>query len=390
MTKPAKRVAVMLDLGVGFQRHTKVFSGILPYARSRGWSVIIDEYADDTLTGCTRGRLPYDGVIARATTKLAEQAHRLKLPVVNVWHNSPARQRLPGVFPDHQTCGRLRAEHLLLRGLKHFGALTGRAIGHQLNLQGFTATIHEAGFECATAYVSHTPSSTLQAWRQAESTIGRWIDDFELPIGVYVGEDEVARVVAQSCLNRGLRIPEEVAIVAGTNEALICEGPAPSLTSMELGLKRIGHEASVLLGNLMEGEPVPTKPLLLPPVGLIVRESTDFYAVDDETVGAALRFIADQSHRPIGPDQVAEALGISARTLQYRFKQCLGRAVGTEIRRVRLERAKRELTQNDRPLSDIARDVGFGTRIRMYQVFVRELAMTPSDYRKRHRHAELN
>ena len=385
MTEPAKRVAVMLDLGVGFQRHTKVFSGILPYARKQGWSVIIDEYADDTLTRCKRGHLPYDGIIARATTKLADQALRLKLPVVNVWHNSPAQHRLPGVFPDYLMCGRLRAEHLLLRGLRHFGALAGKAIGHLLNLKGFTDTIRDAGFECATAYVSHTPSSSLRTWRQAERTIGQWIDDFELPIGVYVGEDEVARVVAQSCLNRGLRIPEDVAIVAGTNEALICEGPSPSLTSMELGLDRLGHEAAMLLGRLMDGDPAPTKPLTLPPIGLIVRESTDFYAVEDELVDAALRFIAAQSHRPIGPDQVAEALDTSPRTLQYRFKECLGRAVATEIRRVRLERAKRELTQSQRSLADIARDVGFGTRIRMYQVFVRELDTTPSEYRKQHR-----
>lgn len=42
--------------------------------------------------------------------------------------------------------------------------------------------------------------------------------------------------------------------------------------------------------------------LLLPPQCLIIRESTDFYAVDDELVTQALRYIAANSHRDINVD----------------------------------------------------------------------------------------
>ena len=213
------------------------------------------------------------------------------------------------------------------------------------------------------------------------------MDQFEMPIGVYVGEDEVARLVAQTCLNRGLRIPEDVAIVAGTNEVLICEGLSPTLTSMELGLKRIGHEASTMLDRLMTGDPTPTKPLLLPPIGLVVRESTDFFAVADDMVAAALRFIADQSHRPIGPEDVARAVKGKLRTMQIRFKRSLGRAIASEIRRVRLERAKRELVYGENAIAEIARAAGFGSPIAMYQVFKRELGLSPIEYRRQARTA---
>ena len=47
-----------------------------------------------------------------------------------------------------------------------------------------------------------------------------------------------------------------------------------------------------------------------------------------------------------------------------------------------IERAKRELTQSNRSLGQIARDVGFGEAMRMYEVFRRELGVTPSQYRK--------
>jgi AraC-like DNA-binding protein len=49
---------------------------------------------------------------------------------------------------------------------------------------------------------------------------------------------------------------------------------------------------------------------------------------------------------------------------------------------VRIERAKRELTQTDQSIATIARNVGFGESMRMYEVFRRELDVTPSEYRK--------
>ena len=119
-----------------------------------------------------------------------------------------------------------------------------------------------------------------------------------------------------------------------------------------------------------------------PPCGLVVRESTDFFAVEDPLVAAALQFIATHSHQRIGPDEVARAVKAETRTLQNRFGRVLQRPFATEIRRVRLERAKRELTQGRRRLADIARETGFGRAMRMYQVFCRELGVTPGQYRR--------
>jgi LacI family transcriptional regulator len=122
--------------------------------------------------------------------------------------------------------------------------------------------------------------------------------------------------------------------------------------------------------------------VLLPPQGLIVRESTDFYAVDDELVTQALRFIAANSHRDINVDNVAKSLGIHPRTLQRRFREVVDWPIVEEIRRVRIERAKRELTQSRRSVKQIAQAVGFGDGMRMYEIFRREVGLTPTEYRK--------
>lgn len=379
----ARRVAVMLDLQWPYKRHADIFAGTQQYAESQNWQTIIDEFAHDALP-TRRGRsIPYDGVIARATLPLARRAAKLGIPVVNVWASSPARNLVPGVFPDSTVVGRLCAEHLLSRGFRSFATLTSpRNIAHRQELREFSQLIDEAGFPCNTGLVTQNPWRNLAHWRETERSIERWIAGWEPPIGVYVGQEGIGRMVAQACQRRGWRVPADVAIIAGQNEETLCEHPRPSLTSVEMGFERIGYEAAQLLERLMDGESPPADPVLLPPEGLIVRDSTDFFAVDDELVAAALRYISANSHRRIGPDNVARFVNAETRTLQNRFKKFLGRPIATEIRRVRTERAKRELVQSRRPLSAIARDVGFGKAMRMYEVFRRELGVSPSEYRK--------
>ncbi len=383
MGRKSRRVAIMLELDWPYKRHAGVFAGTQRYAEEQGWESIVDEYAYDTLPSRRTKSMPYDGIVARATKTLAERAARIKLPVVNVWLSSPVQTMLPSVFPDYQTAGRLRAEHLLSRGLRNFATLGCRGdYAHDLETAEFRAVVEQAGFPCTMAIVSLDYAKTLMHWRNTEQSIAEWMDGWELPIGVYVGGDSIGRIVVQKCRERGWRVPEDVAVIAGRNEETLCEHPRPSLTSVEMGYERVGYEAAKLLHQLMDGKKPPSQRILLPPQGLVVRESTDFFAVEDGLVAAALEFISKNSHRRIGQDDVSRAVNAETRTLQLRFRKVLDRPIATEIRRVRIERARRELTQSNRSLAEIARDVGFGEAMRMYEVFRRELDTTPSDYRK--------
>ena len=381
---PKRHVAIMLELEWSYKRHASIFAGTQQYAQEQGWESIIDEFADDTIAKGGAQAPAYDGVIARATRKLALRSARLKVPVVNVWFSSPACNVLPGVFPDFAAIGRLRAEHLLARGFRRFAALTAENDRAQdMETKAFTAVLDKFGYPCALVKVPLAGTASVKNWRKTESTIAAWMNAWQLPIGVYVGAESHGRMVTQMCRNRGWRVPEDVAIVAGWNEVTFCEHLRPTLTSVEVGFERIGYEAARLLHHLMNrSKPPKKKHVLLPPQGLVARESTDFFAVDHPVVRGALEFIAANSHRPIATDDVARAVATGSRTLERCFRKYLNRPIAAEIRRVRIERAKRELAQSDRRLVDIARDVGFGVEQRMYQVFRRELGVTPKQYRR--------
>jgi LacI family transcriptional regulator len=98
-----------------------------------------------------------------------------------------------------------------------------------------------------------------------------------------------------------------------------------------------------------------------------------------------LRFIAANSHLDINVEDVARPLNMHSRTLQRRFREVVDWPFADEIRRVRIERAKRELTETQRSLSEIARTVGFKERMRLCDIFRRELGVTPSEYRQQRR-----
>ena len=377
-----RRVAIMLEIEWPYKHHASTFAGIQQYAQESGyWDCIVDEYCQYTIPRSKSTSPVYDGVIARVVRQLSTRATRANVPLVNVWFSSPVRDT-PAVFPDFKKIGHIYFEHLLERGFQHFGCLlTDAARGQSLIAKTISDLAEQQGCICNAAYLDPTPERSRKLWLETIRIIENWIDKWKLPLGVYIGNEAVARQVVQICHSRNLKIPEQVAIVTGYNNELVCEYPQPSLTSIEVGFERIGYEAAKLLDRMMDGEAAPSEPIIIPPLSIIPRESTDFHAVNDEITQRALRYISENCHLSISTDQIAKAAYTTRRTLQNRFNKYLGRPVATEVRRLRLERAKRLLSQSDLPVYSIAAKSGFGDTKRMNQVFRRELNMTPGQYR---------
>jgi LacI family transcriptional regulator len=199
---------------------------------------------------------------------------------------------------------------------------------------------------------------------------------------------------------RGWQIPRDMAIVSCLNEAALCEKPRPALTSVEIGYERIGYEAARLLDELMteaaHAKPKraaaprargakpsgPPRHVILQPVGVVVRESTDFFGSDDEFVTKAQAYIAQHCHGHLEVRDVAAHLDVSTKTLQTRFASVLKHTVADEIRRIRLEKVKRELVSGRRPIKEIAARAGFTSSALLSAVFRRELGICPRQYRK--------
>ncbi len=378
-----RRVAVAIGIGMGLRHHVDIYAGIHRFVREhRGWEYELDPFASGGPHGAAGG---YDGIIARATPPIAARAARAGLPLVNVWSGSPLAASLPTVRADYAATGRITAEHFLARGFRRL-AFQGirRNPGSQAALAAFREAAEQAGASCTAIAISPTCDETSRGWDRYLAQVDAWIADWQPPLGVFVTQDAFCRFLANACRRNRLRVPEDVALIGCGNDPLICGEPEPSLSSVDVGFERIGYEAAALLERLMDGGRTPADPLLLPPKGLVLRRSTDLWLVENESVAAALKFIAEHSHERISVTDVADHACAAVRSLERHFRGTLGRTIKDEITRLRMERAKRMLVESDEPVKFIARACGFSGATYFHEAFFKAEGTTPRQYRLRH------
>jgi LacI family transcriptional regulator len=104
--------------------------------------------------------------------------------------------------------------------------------------------------------------------------------------------------------------------------------------------------------------------------------------MDDPIVFKAMQAIWNHSYRDFRVEDIVRQLPVTRRTLERKFMQALGRSIGAEITRCRMERARHLLESTSLPVKHIALAVGFSNTDWMRKVFLRELGVSPSRYRQ--------
>lgn len=385
-----KRIGVMMQLDRPFKRHVSVYSGILDYARKHpDWRLVVDEWADRSLPAKPRQPVPYDGIVGRIGTLGAERARRLDVPAVNVWYSTPA-EGLPCAVPDYDASGRLVAEHLIGRGFRYLAALIqSHDKGTARQAAAIEAIAKRDGVATWLGATTVDEPETYEQWQRGLRNIGRLMADWKVPLGLLIGDPASARVMIELCRERGWHVPEQIAIVCSHNDELHCERPEPSLTAVDFPYEQIGYEAARMLDALIDAKRQGVSPfadpktILLPPVGVVSRHSTDFFAANDPLVAQALHHIAANLHKPLSVTSVAKAVGVPRRTLDGWFANAVGATVALEIMRLRIERVKRELLAGKDSIEAIAHRTGFASTRTLNDQFKRVTGMSPSEFRER-------
>jgi LacI family transcriptional regulator len=312
----------------------------------------------------------------------------LGIPVVS-FANIDSTLPLPMVGVDDVAVGRMAAEHLLDRGFRHF-AFVGCPLFDYSNQRqsGFDQVLKEAAFPCQ-LFHDPTPPNAASVWAwMPDPTIQQWLMALPRPIGIFAANDAIGLRVSELCRQLGLRIPEDIALLGVDDDDLFCALAHPQLSSIKTPLERIGYEAARLLDGLVNGnaaEKPGGQPILLPPVGVVTRRSTDILAIDDADLAAAIRLIQDNAHRPVGIRQLMRQVPLSRRSLERKFQAALRRSPLEELIRVRLQRAKDLLSGTDLPIWAVAEQSGFGAHKRLSMMFHKKVGLTPRAYRRQYR-----
>jgi LacI family transcriptional regulator len=374
-------VLVLGDLRAAVPTTVQPFAGIDRFVRERGlaWDLIVEPRAPSS-SQQTSG---FDAIIGRLTAPAAALAKRYRLPIVNTWTSSPVRG-VPAVLADHEAAGRMAAEFLFERGLRRLVYVGANLRFSQLLAKGMRERAGKLRAEYADTRENWWFDRDAASFDRFMKRICRLVASLRPPSGLVAFDDFTARYVVRACADHGLAVPGDVFVLGLTNNVIACLHPPPALSSVDLNLELVGYRAAELLADLLAGAPWPQQPILVPPLGVVPRQSTDHYVSGDHAVSQALRFISAHYAGPLRVSQIARHVSTSERTLQRRFTTAVGHPLVREILLQRIRRAKQLLVDTDRLVKQIARECGFPDSQRFCRTFQRFEGISPLAYRRRY------
>jgi LacI family transcriptional regulator len=376
-----RRVRIEIDLQSSLEQD--ILSGVVRYTRTEAdWIFSVKGWREPWAVNSGDRFAQIDGLIAEELSEeIIEDIVRRGIPAVTV--SSPQQGDLPRVCPDNFAVGELAAEHFLNRGF-HSLAYRGDPsyAASVLRRDGFESQARKGKADFVDMVGSEELLRKWQFEREMADTL-TWLKKLPKPTGVLAFTSMVGRRILEACRLAGIRVPEDIAVLAGDSDFLSCHASHPRLSSVDLDAERVGYHAAALLNDLMDGKGVSDRTTLVSPLGVTTRESSDVLAIEDEALSKALAFIHRNACEGINVQDVVRQVPICRRSLERRFTACLGRSPRDEIRRLQINRAKELLTRTDLPVADIATRVGFRTTGRFVANFKTIANVSPSTFRRR-------
>lgn len=218
------------------------------------------------------------------------------------------------------------------------------------------------------------PDRALAAFRQ-------WLDSLPRPLALFACNDFAARDAASFCDLLGCRVPDDIAILGVDNDPAFCASGPTGISSIELGMVRVGRSAMDLMADILHGRSVGRESVLSPPSHVVERASTASAPQNDRFVGKAVDFISANASRAVSVDEVTAACGTSRRFLERRFRTLTGRTILGTIHAKRLAVVCDLLRNPEIPVSAVADLTGFPSASALCDLFRRTYGCTMRAWR---------
>lgn len=365
---------VLLSLG---WYYPEIHRGVARFARDHDWHVTAD--FDDPIPKHWRG----DGVIALLGARHDHwrELRRLKVPIVDLAESRP-NIKLPRVTMDNLAIGRMAAEHFVRAGYRHFAVYHRWKFGvSRRRRDAFQTLVNDDGHRCEVLSWPSERGDRVDTRQERHDWLMRRLSQLKTPLALFAVRDVEAVEVIEACLAAGINVPDQIAVLGVDNNEMICDCLRVPLSSIDPNLEEVGYQGAALLSGLLSGDAAPSKPIYIPPIGIVRRRSSDGLAVEHAAVATALRFIHEHAHEPIQMSAVVRHVNISRSALEQAFREHFVRPPMAELRRIRLQHAKSLLQETDWTVTEIAKESGFQTAHSLCRTFKQHFGMTPGDYR---------
>lgn len=322
-----------------------------------------------------------DGIIAHIynnsdIAKLKE----LKIPVIAEDFKERFTE-FPNITGGYFETGEMGAKYFINKGYKNF-AFYGfkdivwsreRGVGFENYIKKQGGNVH---------FFETNKIESQELWYYKPSALSKWLTSLPKPIAIMACDDERASYVAEACKHSNIKIPEEVAALGVDNDILTCNLSDPLLSSISLDTEQGGYEAAHLMHLMIENPAQKPYDIIVKPITVNTRQSTDICATTDEQIAKALIFIHQNIENNINVTDVLKKVAISRRALEKRFLDVTGSAVYKYICNLRIQKFTEKLLESKKTINEIAIESGFSDNKNLSRLFKQIYGCAPLQYRK--------
>jgi len=371
----------------------EMLQGVLQYAQEHGpWRIYQQEnrpwmyrLQDVKQWGCT-------GIIAadHHSVEEAQEIANLGVPVVVLLQPQPMRDPTYPLSPyacvlwNSAAIGRMAAEYFLELHYTQF-AFVGHTVSETYwskeREQSFRKTLRRAGHRTCHTYGACSEAEQRD-WAVERPRMQTWLKALPKPIALFAPNDRRGKQVLDACMDADISVPDDVAVLGVDNDEWICEATVPTLSSIQCNPRPAGYRIAEHLDRIMKGERLKKREYLIEPIGVVSRQSSEWFAIADKPMARALTYIREAAAKPtLRVTDVARVCGLSRRATEIRFRNATGRTIREEIEHVRLERLRNLLAETDLKIGEIALRCGFACETHLGRIFRKRFRVTMGQYR---------
>ncbi|MBZ4188619.1 xylose operon transcription regulator XylR [Niabella beijingensis] len=379
------RILLLIDHSSKFSR--RVLRGLIKYSKDYGpWLFYRLPPYYKTLYG-EKGVLKSvrewkaDAVIAQADSDDVNYLKGLGIPVIvqNYKERSDYFSNLTG---DYRGTGVMAARFFIQRRYRDFAFYGNKNVVWSIErAEGFRSEIEKQG---GRYFHFETENLNEEQWGGGYERLNQWLMSLPRPVALFACDDYFALQVSDICKLNNISIPGDIALLGVDNDDLICNLSDPPLSSIVLDVEKGGYEVGRLLHQLVLDKRTMPHNVIVNPVRIELRQSTERYNVANEYIRELVQYIESAYTTALSIEALTRMVPLSRRNLETKFKNEMGVSVYQFILKCRIEHlANLLLTHPELSLLDLAIRSGFSDSRNLSRIFKKFMNCTPTEYLKK-------
>ena len=380
------KILLLTDFSSGYSRN--LLKGIVRYSKEVGnWSFQRMPlyyrmlYGENGVVEWAK-KWQADAIIAQLSDVNIELLNDLNIPIIvqNYRDRNKAVSNLTG---DYFNTGVMAAKFFLNRGYRNFAFYGFKgAIWSRERADGYSHEIEKQGYKLA---ILENDNKDREEWSYNHTVLGNWLQSLPKPVALFACDDHFALQISETCNVYNINVPDDIAILGVDNDDLLCNISDPSLSSIVLDVENGGYNAGKLLHQLITKEITEPFNIVVNPLIIERRKSTEKYAVSDKNIRTILNYIEKNYANHLSVEELVKQVPLSRRVLEKKFKEETGESLYQYIQNYRIDQFTRLLITTDYSLFEAALQSGFENYKNVSRIFRKYKALSPAEYRKRYK-----